>query len=224
MPSFVNVGRLTDFEVRPSHTDAIAQNLVPLNNKSENVDASWGKLSSHLLDTVNLILGLKDRRDENCVTRMTELSRQQSVNTKTYYDNRIILRVANRSGSSARPPTRAQITRRGRRADYERHTQTYLSARDFARVDLECLPSSLILNDLAVKSDLVRGFNSGPDNVPDIDPGHAVDSDSGSTIGFNYCNGDFGYRRVSPHPGLPLFTMRTLLGYRRISCSVAVGQ
>ncbi|GBP28304.1 hypothetical protein EVAR_11764_1 [Eumeta japonica] len=25
------------------------------------------------------------------------------------------------------------------------------------------------------------------------------------------CNGDFGYRRVSPHPGLPLFTMRTLL-------------
>ncbi|GBP55034.1 Chimeric ERCC6-PGBD3 protein [Eumeta japonica] len=25
------------------------------------------------------------------------------------------------------------------------------------------------------------------------------------------CNGDFGYRRVSPHPGLPLLTMRTLL-------------
>ncbi|GBP07769.1 hypothetical protein EVAR_77971_1 [Eumeta japonica] len=35
------------------------------------------------------------------------------------------------------------------------------------------------------------------------------------------CNGDFGYRRVSPHPGLPLFTMRTLLSGRRISCSVA---
>ncbi|GBP92174.1 ATP-binding cassette sub-family G member 4 [Eumeta japonica] len=31
------------------------------------------------------------------------------------------------------------------------------------------------------------------------------------------CNGDFGYRRVSPHPGLPLFTMRTLLSMTLLS-------
>ncbi|GBP43737.1 hypothetical protein EVAR_29719_1 [Eumeta japonica] len=31
------------------------------------------------------------------------------------------------------------------------------------------------------------------------------------------CNGDFGYRRVSPHPGLPLFTMRTLLSLTLLS-------
>ncbi|GBP52131.1 hypothetical protein EVAR_21262_1 [Eumeta japonica] len=33
----------------------------------------------------------------------------------------------------------------------------------------------------------------------------------------NRCNGDFGYRRVSPHPGLPLFTMRTLLSMTLLS-------
>ncbi|GBP61944.1 hypothetical protein EVAR_45000_1 [Eumeta japonica] len=36
------------------------------------------------------------------------------------------------------------------------------------------------------------------------------------------CNGDFGYRRVSPHPGLPLFTSARFFLYgRRISCGVA---
>ncbi|GBP61938.1 hypothetical protein EVAR_44994_1 [Eumeta japonica] len=41
-------------------------------------------------------------------------------------------------------------------------------------------------------------------------------------MAYSVCNGDFSYRRVSPHPGLPLLTSARFFLYgRRISCGVA---
>ncbi|GBP13228.1 hypothetical protein EVAR_93176_1 [Eumeta japonica] len=44
----------------------------------------------------------------------------------------------------------------------------------FARVDTECVPSSLIFEDFAVN--LVPVFNSEPDTVPNFDPDHVLES------------------------------------------------
>ncbi|GBP54876.1 Gustatory receptor for sugar taste 43a [Eumeta japonica] len=61
----------------------------------------------------------------------------------------------------------------------------YLSAYGFTCVDIKCVPLSLILNDLpAFKSGIRKINKSGsipyhPGTLPNFDPGHAIDSNSG---------------------------------------------
>ncbi|GBP33521.1 hypothetical protein EVAR_28676_1 [Eumeta japonica] len=52
----------------------------------------------------------------------------------------------------------------------------YLSARDSACVDIECVASSFVENDLPVNSNVIPASSSDPDTVSDFDPDYAFDS------------------------------------------------
>ncbi|GBP41330.1 hypothetical protein EVAR_25168_1 [Eumeta japonica] len=55
----------------------------------------------------------------------------------------------------------------------------------FARMNIVCVFSSILLNDPTVSSNFDPAFNSSPGAVSYFDPGHILDSNSGSTLGFD---------------------------------------
>ncbi|GBP19957.1 hypothetical protein EVAR_11347_1 [Eumeta japonica] len=59
------------------------------------------------------------------------------------------------------------------------------SVRGFVHVNIECVPSSFIWQDLAITPNLAPVFSTGSATVLDLDPSHALDSNFNPALGFN---------------------------------------
>lgn len=92
-PVILNVDRLQDHEVREKYAEALSEKLLPV-NETDDIDAAWGVLSGHLIETASAALGKKDRCSEDWFDDNSEAF-------KAAFDkHRELLRQHNRRGGS----------------------------------------------------------------------------------------------------------------------------
>ncbi|XP_062532870.1 uncharacterized protein LOC134201645 [Bombyx mori] len=60
----LDIDKLRDPEVRKNYAEVLSKKLLPVNETGD-VDADWGALSSHIMDTASIALGRKCRRNED---------------------------------------------------------------------------------------------------------------------------------------------------------------
>ncbi|KAJ0183877.1 hypothetical protein K1T71_000300 [Dendrolimus kikuchii] len=73
-PASLNVDKLKDLAVREKYAEALSEKLLPVNEVGD-VDAAWGTLSSHIMDTASTALGNKFRRNEDWFDENDEILR-----------------------------------------------------------------------------------------------------------------------------------------------------
>ncbi|XP_037871609.1 uncharacterized protein LOC119629552 [Bombyx mori] len=71
----LDIEKLRDPEVRKNYAEVLSKKLLPVNETGD-VDADWGALSSHIMDTASIALGRKCRRNEDWFDGNDEVLRE----------------------------------------------------------------------------------------------------------------------------------------------------